>query len=55
MRRNAVRVLMNIGDAPLSMKLLPGEALKLASSDQITMAAKQVQLPRMSLAILQVQ
>ena len=55
MRRNAVRVLMNVGDAPLSMKLLPGEALKLASSDQITMAAKQVQLPRMSLAILQVQ
>ncbi len=55
MRRNAIRVLMNIGDQPCTMPLLSGESLKLSSTGRVTLENAQVQLPKMSLAILQVQ
>ena len=55
MKRNAVRVLMNLGDEPLLVELLPGETLKLASSHQVERTGAQVRLPRMTLGILQTQ
>ena len=55
MQRNAVRVLMNIGDEMLSKPLLPGESLKLASQSGVRLQGEQIQLPKMSLAILQIQ
>ena len=52
MQRGAVRVIMNLGD-PLTQPLHPGEGLKLASATGIVVKGEQVQLPHMSLAILQ--
>ena len=52
MQRGAVRVLMNLGEA-IAMPLLKGECLKLASTEGIAIEGDQVKLPKMSLAILQ--
>ncbi len=52
MRRNAVRVLVNIGDAVLMEALLPGETLRLASRAEVEVTEQGVRLPGMSLAIL---
>ncbi len=52
MQRGVVRVLMNLGE-PVTDSLLRGERLALASTVGIVIEAEQVQLPKMSLAILQ--
>ncbi len=55
MQRNGVRVVMNLGDQPLTQALLPNEALRLASCDEIAVHGPEVFLPKMSLAVLQLQ
>ena len=52
MQRGAVRVLMNLGEAT-ALPLREGEALKLASNPGVLLQGAEVQLPKMSLAILQ--
>ena len=55
MRRGATRVTMNIGKSSIALPLREGEALKLVSRPQVAIENGQIQLPEMSLAILQVQ
>ncbi len=53
MQRGQVRVILNLGES-VTQALLSGERLKLASTDNIVETAEHVELPKMSLAILQI-
>jgi maltooligosyltrehalose trehalohydrolase len=52
MQRGPVRILSNLGEAPVSVDLREGESLCLSSSSGVTAHAAQVALPKMSFALL---
>ncbi|MGI4827536.1 MAG: malto-oligosyltrehalose trehalohydrolase [Janthinobacterium lividum] len=54
MQRGAVRVVMNIGEENVTYPLLRNEQLKLSSRSAIAVNDKEVTLPAMSLAVLQI-
>jgi maltooligosyltrehalose trehalohydrolase len=53
MERGTLRILANLGDAPVKSDLRNGERIRLSSCEGITLAAGQIALPKMSLAILE--
>ncbi len=55
LRRGSVRVLMNVGEAEVRLAAREGEAMKLASRPEVKIESDQVLLPKMSLAVLQIQ
>lgn len=54
MRRGSVRILANLGDSPVRMKVLDGESIRLSSCEGVVLSGKEIALPKMSLVVLMV-
>ncbi|HEX4155372.1 MAG TPA: malto-oligosyltrehalose trehalohydrolase [Acidobacteriaceae bacterium] len=52
MRRGSVRVLANLGDPPVMMKVLKGESIRLSSREGIAISGNEIALPGLSLVVM---